>query len=163
MHQNVGYINSAGKMRIVYSGGEIAPPSAVALSPNQAILFVTDAQNRYSWLFQIAADGSLINGEPFYRLEMPEAGWMNGVNGVTEDSIGQVYFATALGVQVCEANGRVAQILNPTEPGSVTGIAFAGKDLNWLYVSEGGKLFRRPVKVKGASAGTPLKLPKPPL
>ena len=75
---------------------------------------------RFSWSFQIAADGSLVNGEPFYRLEMPEAGWMSGVQAVTEDSIGQVYFASAIGVQVCEANGRVAAILNPPESGAIT-------------------------------------------
>lgn len=161
--RGIGYIDVTGRTRIVYSGGEIALPSGVALSPDQAMLVVTDAQARHSWSFQIAADGSLINGEPFYRLEMPEEGWMSGVQAVTEDSIGQVYFATAIGVQVCEANGRVAQILNPPEHERISSLIFAGKDLDWLYVAEGSKLFRRPVKVKGAAAGTPVKLPKPPL
>ncbi len=54
-----------------------------------------------------------------------------------------------LGVQVCEANGRVAAILNPPEPGGITALTFAGKDLDWLYVAEGNKLFRRATKVKG--------------
>ena len=36
---------------------------------------------------------------------------MSGVQGATLDSIGQVYFASALGIQMCEANGRVAAIL----------------------------------------------------
>lgn len=163
VHKTVGYIDEKGQTRIVYNSGEIALPSGIALSPDQAMLVVTDAQARYSWSFQIAPDGSLMNGEPFYRLEMPETGWMSGVQGVTEDSIGQVYFATAVGVQVCEANGRVAQILNPPEHGTISNLAFAGKDLNWLYVAEGGKLFRRPVKVKGVAAWAPLKPPKPPL
>jgi hypothetical protein len=35
--------------------------------------------------------------------------------------------------------------------------------MNWIYVAEGGRLFRRPVKVAGVSAGTLVKLPKPPL
>jgi gluconolactonase len=163
VHKTVGYIDEKGHSRIVYNGGEIALPSGISLSPDQAMLVVTDAQARYSWSFQIAPDASLINGEPFYRLEMPEAGWMSGVQGVTEDSIGQVYFATAVGVQVCEANGRVAQILNPPEHGTISNLAFAGRDLNWLYVAEGGKLFRRPVKVKGVAAWAPLKPPRPPL
>jgi sugar lactone lactonase YvrE len=163
VHKTIGYVDAKGQTRVVYNGTEIALPSALALSGDQAMLVVTDAQSRYSWSFQIAADGSLVNGEPFYRLEMPESGWMSGVKGVTEDSIGQVYFATPLGIQVCEANGRVAQILNPPEHGSISSIAFAGKDLNWLYVAEGGRLFRRPVKVKGVAAGTRIKLPKPPL
>jgi sugar lactone lactonase YvrE len=162
-HKTIGYIDEKGKTRVVYDGGAIAIPSGVALSPDQAMLVVTDAQSRFSWSFQIAADGSLTNGEPFYRLEMPETGWMSGVQAVTEDSIGQVYFASALGVQVCEANGRVAAILNPPEPGAVASIAFAGKDMNWLYAAEGGKLFRRAVKVKGVPAWAPAKLPRPPL
>jgi sugar lactone lactonase YvrE/predicted esterase len=163
LHKTVGYVDPQGHSQTVYDGGQIALPAGLTLSPDQAMLVVTDAQGRYSWSFQIAADGSLINGEPFYRLEMPEAGWMSRVRGVTEDSIGQVYFATAIGIQVCEANGRVAQILNPPEPGVVTSLIFGGKELNWLYVSEGGKVFRRPVKVKGVSAWAPMKPPKPPL
>jgi gluconolactonase len=163
LHKTVGYIDAAGKVRTVYSGGEIAQPSSVALSPDQAMLIVADSQARFGWSFQIASDGSLVNGEPFYRLEMPETGWMSGMLGVTEDSAGQVYFATPLGIQVCEANGRVAQILNPPEHGSITSVAFGGKDLNWLYVTEGGKLFRRPVKVKGNASWAPAKPPKPPL
>jgi gluconolactonase len=162
-HKTIGYVDAAGKTRTVYSGGEIAMPSSVALSPDQAMLIVADAQARFAWSFQIGPDGSLINGEPFYRLEMPETGWMSGVQGVTEDSIGQIYFATPLGIQVCEANGRVAQILNPPEHGSISSIAFAGKDLNWLYVTEGNKLFRRSVKVKGNAPWALVKPPKPPL
>jgi hypothetical protein len=42
-------------------------------------------------------------------------------------------------------------------------VVFAGKKMDWMYVSEGGKLFRRPVKVKGVTAGMPVKLLKPPL
>jgi gluconolactonase len=162
-HKTVGYIDAGGKTRVVYNGGEIALPTGVTLSPDQAMLIVTDAQSRYSWSFQIAADGSLINGEPFYRLELPETGWMSGVQATAEDSIGQVYFATPLGVQVCEANGRVAMLLNPPEPGTITSLAFAGKDLDWLYAAEGGKLFRRQAKVKGVAAWAPVKPPKPPL
>ena len=88
---------------------------------------------------------------------------MSGAVAVTEDALGQVYFATPLGIQVCEANGRVAQILNPPEHGVLTSVAFGGKELNWLYVTEGGKLFRRPSKMSGSAAWLTLKLPKPPL
>ena len=142
---------------------EMAVPAGVTLSGDQAMLVATDAQSRFSWSFQIAADGSLKNGEPFYRLEMPESGWASGVTGVAEDSLGQVYFATPEGIQVCEANGRVAMILNAPEHGSVQAIAFGGKELDWLYAAEGGKIFRRPVKVKGTAGWEIVKLPKPPL
>jgi gluconolactonase len=161
--KKIEYIDASGRTRTVYDQGEIASPSGLALSPDQAMLIVTDAQARYSWSFQIMPDGSLVNGEPFYRLELPETGWMSGVEGVTEDAIGQVYFATPLGIQICEANGRVSQILNPPAPGAVTSITFAGQDANWLYITSNGKLFRRPVKVSGAKTWAPAKPPKPPL
>ena len=69
------------------------------------------------------------------------------------DSLGHVYFADAVGIQICEPNGRCAQILSKPEIGNLGNIAFGGKDLNWLYVTEGGKLFRRAVKRTGVTAG----------
>ena len=159
----IGLVEPGGKPRVVYAGGEMRLPRGIALSPDQAMLIATDADGRYSWSFQLSPDGGLINGEPFYRLEMPESGGMSDVAAVTEDSIGQVYFATPLGIQVCEANGRVAMILNPPEHGAVTTLAFAGQDFDWLYATANGKLFRRPVKVKGVPSWAPAKLPKPPL
>jgi sugar lactone lactonase YvrE len=163
VHKTVGYIDEKRRTRIVYNGGEIALPSGVALSPDQAMLIVTDGQARFSWSFQIAHDGSLVNGEPYYRLEMPEAGWMSGVQRAIEDSTGQVYFATPLGIQFCEANGRVAGILNPPEPGVISDLVFAGKNLDWLYVAEDSKLFRRAVKVSGLMVNAPVKPPPAPL
>jgi gluconolactonase len=160
--QSIGMIDRAGKVKVVYRGGEIAAPTGLALSPDQGMLIVTDAQARYSWSFQIAADGGLVNGEPFYRLELPEFG-RSGVVQTAEDAVGQVYFATPLGIQMCEANGRVALILNPPEHGAITALAFSDQDPVWMYAAENGKLFRRPVKVKGVFPWAPVKPPKPPL
>jgi gluconolactonase len=161
--KTIGLVDASGRVRVVYSGGEIASPGGVALSGDQAMLVVSDGQARFSWSFQIAADGGLENGEPFYRLQAPEAGWISGVGGVAEDSVGQVYFASPIGIQVCEANGRMAEVLNSPVIGGVTSFVFAGKKLDWMYVAEGGRLFRRPVKVTGVASGTLVKLPKPPL
>jgi gluconolactonase len=163
------YYTDSARQSIGRVGGKVTPlpdmamPTGLALSPDQAMLIVTDAQSRFSWSYQIAADGSLVNGEPFYRLELPESGWMSGVRGAVEDEIGQVYFASATGIQVCEANGRVAQILNAPNYAGVSSIAFAGPGMDWLYAAEGPRLYRRRVKVKGVPSWTVAKLPKPPL
>jgi hypothetical protein len=53
------------------------------LTPDQAMLLVGDGMDRYQWSFQIAADGSLVNGEPFQRVEMPEEGLFSGVGSLT--------------------------------------------------------------------------------
>jgi enterochelin esterase-like enzyme/sugar lactone lactonase YvrE len=154
---------SRGQGQVVYNGGEVAAPAGIALSPDLAMLHVADAESRFSWSFQIAKDGTLINGEPFYRLEIPETPAHVGATAVTTDAIGQVYFATPSGIQICEANGRVATILNNPEVERITNLAFGGKNLDWLYVTAGNKIFRRPVKQTGVALWSPIKPPKPPL
>jgi sugar lactone lactonase YvrE len=162
--RRVGWVDAHGKVGTV-QGVEMASPAGVALSPDQAMVVVTDAGARFSWSFQIAADGGLKNGEPFFRLEMPEEGWRSEVRGAALDAIGQVYFATRLGVQMCEATGRVAALLHaPGGRGGVRAVAFGGAGFAWMYViREDGKVFRRKVKVTGANVGTVGALPKPPL
>lgn len=169
----IGRIDGAGEehvaLRLTDLHGELVLPTALALSPDQSMLVVTDAFWRYSWSFQIAADGSLVNGEPFYRLETPETtmpGTQGSTGGAAEDTDGVVYFATPVGIQICMENGRVMEILNPPIAGGepLTAITFAGSgDSRWIYVAQSGKLFRRPVKVTGANAWTVVKPPKPTL
>jgi sugar lactone lactonase YvrE len=159
----VGRIDEKGQRRVVYSGGEIMSPTALTLTPDQAMLLVADGMDRYQWSFQIAADGSLMNGEPFQRLEMPEEGLFSGVAGLTVDSIGYVWATSAMGIQVCEQPGRCTNILNKPEFNAtpITAIAFGGPDRTWLYVTQGGKLFRRETKRTGVVAWEPVKPPQP--
>jgi enterochelin esterase-like enzyme len=150
--------------------GELGPRSRIALSPDQSMAVIVDQLSRSGWSFQIAADGSLVNGEPFYRLEVPETpsmpAWGYVKGNPTEDTDGMVYFPTVLGIQVAMQNGRIVEILNPPIPGGgpLTAITFSRTgDQNWLWVAQGDKLFRRPVKVTGANAWTVVKPPKPTL
>lgn len=161
--KTVGYIDVTGKRRAVYNGGEIMSPTALTLTPDQAMLLVGDGMDRYQWSFQIAADGSLVNGEPFQRLEMPEEGLFSGVRGLTVDSIGYMWATSAMGIQVCEQPGRCTNILNKPEftASPVTSIAFGGPDRAWLYVTQGGKVFRRETRRTGVVAWEPVKPPQP--
>jgi gluconolactonase len=160
---SVGVIGADGKRRVALAGGDAKKTAALVLSPDQSLMDVGDAESRFSWSYQVAADGALSNGEPFFRVDTPELSPTNGVAGAAMDSIGQVYWATGLGIQFCEQNGRCAAILGKPERGDLGGIAFGGKDMNWLYVAEGGKLFRRETKSKGVTAWSPVKPPNPPL
>jgi sugar lactone lactonase YvrE len=161
--KTVGYIDERGQRRVVYNGGEIMSPTALTLTPDQAMLLVGDSMDRYLWSFQIAADGSLVNGEPFQRLEMPEEGLFSGVAGLAVDSIGYMWATSAMGIQVCEQPGRCTNILNKPEFSAtpITGIAFGGPDRAWLYVTQGGKVFRRETKRTGVVAWQPVKPPQP--
>jgi gluconolactonase len=166
IHRSIGLVDPAGQSRAVhnFNADGMVIPAGLTLSPDQAFLIASDAQSRSSWSFQIAPDGSLINGEPFYRLEMPEEGWMSHAASVREDSTGQVYFATPIGIQVCMPNGRVEMILNPPHPaGAIASLSFAAGNPALLYVVEDGKIYRRPVKVMPALVWAPNKPPRPTL
>ena len=138
-------------------------PTALTLTPDQAMLLVGDGMDRYQWSFQIAADGSLVNGEPFQRLEMPEEGLFSGVGGLTVDSLGYLWATSAMGIQVCEQPGRCTNILNKPEftATPMTDIAFGGPGRAWLYVTQGGKVFRRETRRTGVVAWEPIKPPQP--
>jgi sugar lactone lactonase YvrE len=159
----VGYIDAKGQRRVVYNRDDIMKPTALTLSPDQAMLLVADGMDRYQWSFQIAADGSLVNGEPFQRLEMPEEGLFSGVAGLTVDSLGYLWATSAMGIQVCEQPGRCTNILNKPEFSAtpMTDIAFGGPRRSWLYVAQGGKIFRRETKRTGVVAWEPVKPPQP--
>jgi enterochelin esterase-like enzyme/sugar lactone lactonase YvrE len=156
-------VGANGQRRPAYRGGEVGKAVALTFSPDQGYMEVGDAANRFNWSFQIGPEGTLINGEPFFRVDIPEAASVSGVAGATVDSIGQVYWATSLGIQFCEQNGRCAAILGKPERGALGQIAFGGKDMNWLYAVEGDKLWRRETKAKGVPAWAPVKPPNPPL
>src|SRR5438093_11585987 len=158
-----GSIVSMCALCIVYDGCVIIWPDSLTLTPDQVMLLVGDGMDRYQWSFQIAADGSLINGEPFQRVEMPEEGLFSGVAGLTVDSIGYIWATTAMGIQVCEQPGRCTNILNKPEFNAtpITDIAFGGPGRSWLYVTQGGKLFRRDTKRTGAVPWQPVKPPQP--
>jgi sugar lactone lactonase YvrE len=161
--KSVGYLDPKGQRRVVYERGEIMSPTALTLTPDQAMLLVADGMDRYQWSFQIAPDGSLVNGEPFQRLEMPEEGLFSGVGGLAVDSIGYMWATSAMGIQVCEQPGRCTNILNKPEFSAtpITSIAFGGPDRTWLYVTQGGKVFRRATKRTGVVAWEPVKPPQP--
>ena len=161
--KTVGYISPTGQRRVVHERGEIMSPAALTLTPDQAMLLVGDAMDRFQWSFQIAADGSLVNGEPFQRLEMPEEGLFSGVAGLAADTLGYLWATSAMGIQVCEQPGRCTNILNKPEFSATPlgGIAFGGRDRAWVYVTQGGRLFRRETRRTGAAVWEPVKPPQP--
>jgi len=132
-------------------------PNGVRLSPDQSLLYVDDPDLRWVWSFQVKADGSLTNGEPFYHLESRDDSAATGAAGMTVDSQGYLYVATRLGIQVCDQPGRVLAIINSPDPGPLLGVTFGGPDLQDLYVVAGDKLYKRHLLRKGVLPWVPQK------
>lgn len=156
---SIGYISPGGKRSAVYHGA--LTPSALQLSPDQSLLFVADRSSKWVWSFQVRPDGSLADGEAFYRLETPDSSSASGASAMAVDTLGYLYVATRLGVQVCDQPGRVVAIFaNPTG-GAMTGLVFSGADHQTLYGIAGGRIFMRHIRRQGAMPWAPVQPPVP--
>jgi sugar lactone lactonase YvrE len=145
-HQ-VWLTDAAGHKRVVYD--RIDWPHGLRVSPDQSSLVVDDSRTNWVWRFQIQVDGSLTNGRPFYRLETTDPSSGPDAGEMAFDSEGFLYIATKIGVQVCDPQGRVIAIIGAPGSEGVSDVFFGGPDLQWLYVTDGDKVYRRPVKRRG--------------
>ena len=128
--------------------------NGVALSSDQAFLYVGDPNGKWIWSYQVQSDGSLASGEPFFRMETIDEASASGAAGMVADGGGLLYVATLMGIQICDQQGRVVAILNPPENsdsslGPISGIALAGADHQYLYALFGNKVFRRHLVRRG--------------
>jgi len=162
-NQQIWFIDKSRNKRVVHKG--IALPNGIRFSPDHSFVQVSDTLGRWIYSFQVHPDGSLINGVPFHRLEIPdevESGPLrSGADGMTVDSEGFLYVATKLGIQIADPAGKTVGILNKPHTADASNVVFAGPDLQTLYVTAGDKVFRRAVRRKGTYPWQSVKPPRP--
>ena len=156
---NVWLIKPNGEKEVVDVGLKFA--NGIAASPDQTLLYVDDARSHWVFSYQIQPDGKLAHKQRYFWLHEPDTADDSGADGMEVDSVGRLYVATRLGVQVCDQAGRVNVIL-PTPNGKASNVAFGGAEMDTLFVTAGEKVFKRKVKAKAApSFAAPVK-PKAP-
>ena len=162
-NKRVWFIDARRQKHVAHEG--ILFPNGIRLSPDHAFLMVADMLSRWVWEFSVQPDGSLANGVPFHRLEIPdevESGALrSGADGMTVDADGFLYVATKLGIQIADPIGRTVGILDKPDGADPSNVVFGGPDLKTLYVTAGDKVFRRPIKKKGTFPWVAVMPPKP--
>jgi len=158
-NHRIWFIDSKGNKRVVFTGIEF--PNGVRLSPDHSLLTVADTRGKWVWSFQVQPDGSLTDGEPYYRLETPDDSSQSGADGMTYDTEGFLYIATKLGIQVCDQPGRVNAIINKPQEAGLSNLVFGGPDMQWLYVTSRDKVYRRHLRRQGTRSRDQIKLPMP--
>ena len=136
-------------------------PTGITLVPDHSLLLVADGHSHWIYSFQIAADGSLENGQRFHYLHVPTSADHASAGGLAVDSTGRLYVATNLGMQVCDQAGRPICIL-PTPTGQPTSLCFGGEEFDTLVVTCGDAVYRRKLKVEGVPAHAPPVKPEKP-
>jgi sugar lactone lactonase YvrE/enterochelin esterase-like enzyme len=158
----ITYISPKREKRVVDTGLNF--PNGLVLTPDQGQLVVADMKTRNLFAFRVEPDGSLTNKQPYFTLAAPAGATDASANGVAVDAEGRVYSTSSIGVQVCDAAGRVNAILRSPQHVWPSNVCFGGKNLDTLYVTCGDKVFKRKVKVRGTlSFQPPLQSPKPKL
>jgi sugar lactone lactonase YvrE/enterochelin esterase-like enzyme len=169
-NQRVWMIDPKKGKRVVFdreNDGNMLMPNGVRLLPDESGLVVADTESRVAWSFRFLPDGSLIAGEPFYHLEIPDdvaqGPLRSGADGLTFDDQGYAYFATKLGVQICDQPGRVVGVIRRPGNDDISNLVFGGPDMQTLYATAGGTVYRRHLRRKGVLPWQPVSLPKPQL
>jgi sugar lactone lactonase YvrE/enterochelin esterase-like enzyme len=141
-------IENNGSVTALDAGIEF--PSGLCLSPDQSLLFVSDLVGQFVYSFQIQPDGLLANKQPYVHLHLTDNPRGSGADGMCVDSLGRLYVASRMGIQVLDQAGRVTGIISTPEPDAwSTDICFGGKARNELYLCAGDKVWRRRTKAQG--------------
>jgi sugar lactone lactonase YvrE len=145
----VWLVDAAGRKRVAAEG--IDWPRGVRVSNDQSLLLVGDPRMNQIWPFPIQNDGSLTKGRPAYHLETSAGRSEMDAGGMAFDSDGLLYVATQFGLQVFDPQGRVTALIDAPGSEGLANVLFAGPGLQWLYVMDGDKVYRRSVRRRGAA------------
>lgn len=148
-NKKVWRFTADGKRSVVDEGIEFA--NGVIVSPDQTLLTVADTRGRFLYSYQIQPDGSLAYKQSDGHLHRGDATGASGADGMTVDTEGRRYVATAMGVQVLDMLGRVHLIISKPQPSWLSNVVFGGPDLNVLYATCGDKVYRRKLAATGAA------------
>jgi len=118
---------------------------SLAISPDGRFC-VTGEENSHHLISTIIShQGKMLYSEPFYYLHDLSNTTKQVAGNMAFDTKGNLYVATAMGIQVADHNGRVRAILS-LPAGGVTSLAFSGK---YLYVLCGDRMFVRKMNAEG--------------
>ena len=134
--QAVYYIKPTGEC--IRISGDFMKPNGVCLSPDGKLLYVDDSNDKNVSVFDVQPDGTAINKRVFCVLKV-KTGSVSGADGLKVDTEGNLYIATAVGVQVFDKNATPLKII--TVPETPTNVAFGGNDWKTLFITAGRGLY----------------------
>lgn len=143
----VTIVDAKGNVRVGATG--IKAPNGITLSPDQGALVVSEYSGTNAWAFRVEADGNLAHGGRYMELRTPNGKTDSGGDGSTTDSAGRYYITSHVGIQMFDPTGRMGGVIaKPQNKGAVS-VAFAGPNLEYLYVACSDKVYRRKTQAKG--------------
>lgn len=119
---------------------DFVKPNGVIGTPDGKTLYVTDAQAKKTYKYDIQKDGSVTNKTLFVDF---------GCDGMTIDISGNVYLTTS-GKQAVDIFSPSGELLETLEvPEKPSNLCFGGKDRNQLYITARTSIYRVELDTKG--------------
>lgn len=139
-------VDVKGVMTVVNDGLNCG--ASLAIYPDHRLLICNEPNTRWLLSYVVDEQGQPMAGQRFYWLHNTTGDDSQQVGQMTFDENGNLYVATAMGVQICDQNGRVRAILPLPDSAPIRSLAFVGTK---LYVAnERGEIYVRELKVAGA-------------
>ena len=127
-----------GSQKIIKAADDLSMPNGIVGSPDGRLVYVTDTPVDKTFMYTVNDDGTLSDK----RLFAPE-----GYDGMTVDSLGNVYITMQKSVEVYTSSGeKIETILVPDKP---TNVCFGGKDKRTLFITARTSLYSLRMRTKG--------------
>lgn len=143
-------VDPAGKVAVEDTFDDVPRPNGITLAPDEKSLYVgfsLPAEGTLPFIrkYTVNEDGTLGEWTKFTDI----APATSSPDGLAVDKAGNVYVATATGIEVYKPDGKPwGKVEVPEKP--ATGVAFGGEDLKTLYITTGGtKIWQIKTKLAG--------------
>jgi gluconolactonase len=137
-------LGASGATRVI---DDLTNPNGVLLSPDEKTLYVFPSGTPDMMAYPIESPGKVGKGRVFCSLKQAEGKTNGGGDGCEIDAKGNVYIASALGLQVFDPGGKLLGIIAfPEQPSNA---AFGGRDHKTLYVTARTSVYSVPMEVAG--------------
>lgn len=113
----------------------------IAIYPDGTHMATTEQNSDWLVNHTINNDGTISNRQQFYWIHNPFH-QKQEIKGMEFDSLGNLYVATQLGIQICDHNGRVRAILPYPNAENIEAFAFSG---NTIFVKVNNKTYCRKI------------------
>lgn len=129
--------------------GRITGPNGICLSPDMGILTVSEYGGDKVWAFATQVGLGASHGDAYMTMRRPSDGSACLGDGMTVDTAGRFYIASAIGLQMFDATGRISGIIAKPFSADMSNVAFSGPERKHLYVTCRKAIYKRLTKAKG--------------